>query len=62
MKKLYFITQFKIEFSLLFSGCRKVLGKIPEHMCISLDMPNMTWNIMTWYIMNDRYEHRNPTK
>ena len=47
MKRLNFITQFKIEFLLSFSGCRKVLGKIPEHMCISLDMPNRTWNIVT---------------
>ena len=47
MKRLNFITQFKIEFLLSFLGCRKVLGKIPEHMCISLDMPNMTWNIVT---------------
>ena len=29
MKRLSFITQFKIEFLLLFTGCRKVLGKIP---------------------------------
>ena len=25
-----FITQFKIEFLLLFTGCRKVLGKMPD--------------------------------
>ena len=30
MKRLSFITQFKIEFLLLFTGCRKVLGKMPE--------------------------------
>ena len=29
MKRLSFITQFKIEFLLLFNGCRKVLGKMP---------------------------------
>ena len=29
MKKLSSITQFKIEFLLLFTGCRKVLGKVP---------------------------------
>ena len=29
-KRLSFITQFKIEFLLPFSGCRKVLGKMPE--------------------------------
>ena len=30
-KRLSFITQFKIEFLLLFTGCRKVLGKMPGH-------------------------------
>ena len=30
MKRLSFITQFKIQFLLLFTGCRKVLGKMPE--------------------------------
>ena len=29
IKKLYFITQFKIEFLLLFTGFRKVLEKMP---------------------------------
>ena len=29
MKRLSFITQFKIEFLLPFTGCRKVLGKMP---------------------------------
>ena len=29
MFRLSFITQFKVEFLLLFTGCRKVLGKIP---------------------------------
>ena len=29
MKRLNFITQFKIEFLLLFTGCRKVPGKMP---------------------------------
>ena len=29
MKRLSFITQFKIEFLLLFFSCRRVLGKIP---------------------------------
>ena len=27
---LNFITQFKIEFLQLFTGCRKVLGKMPD--------------------------------
>ena len=30
MKRLSFITQFRIEFLLLPTGCRKVLGKMPE--------------------------------
>ena len=30
MKKLSFITQFKIDFLLPFTGCRKVLGKMSE--------------------------------
>ena len=30
MKKLSFITQFKIEFLLPFTGCREVLGKMPD--------------------------------
>ena len=32
MKRLSFITQFKIEFLPLFADCRKVLGKMPEFM------------------------------
>ena len=31
MKKLSFIIQFKIEFLLLFTGCKKVLGEIPAY-------------------------------
>ena len=31
-------------------------------MCLSLDMPNMAWDIVTQYILNDRHDHRNPTK
>ena len=30
MKRLSFITQFKIEVLLSFTGCRKVLGKMPD--------------------------------
>ena len=29
-KKFSFITQYKIEFLLPFTGCRKVLGKMPD--------------------------------
>ena len=31
MKRLSFITQFKIELLLPFSGCRKVPGKMPDN-------------------------------
>ena len=31
MKRLSFITQFKIGFLLPFTGCRKVFGKMPEY-------------------------------
>ena len=34
IKKLSFITQFKIEFLLPFTGCGKVLGKMPALLCI----------------------------
>ena len=30
MKGLGFITQFKIEFSLLLTGCRKMIGKMRD--------------------------------
>ena len=30
MKRLSFITQFKVEFLLRFTDCRKVLGKMPD--------------------------------
>ena len=30
MKRLSFIVQFKIEFLLSFTSCRKVLGKMPD--------------------------------
>ena len=30
LERLSFITQFKIEFLLPFTGCRKVLGKMPD--------------------------------
>ena len=35
IKRLSFITQFKIEFLLPFTSCRKVLGKMPDiYMCV----------------------------
>ena len=36
MKRLSFITQFKIEFLLLFTSCRKLLGKLFDVMLISV--------------------------
>ena len=35
MKRLSFITQIKIEFLLLLTSCREVLGKIPANIKIS---------------------------
>ena len=35
---------------------------IIEHICISPDMSNTAWHIVTQYITNDRHDHRNPTK
>ena len=32
MKRLSFITQFKIEFLLPSTGCRKMLGKMPDYL------------------------------
>ena len=34
MKRLNFITLFKIEFLLPFTGCKKVLGKMPVRYAI----------------------------
>ena len=34
LKRLNFITEFKIEFLLPFTGCRKVLRKMPERYII----------------------------
>ena len=39
MKRLSFITQFKIEFSVPFTGCIKVLGKMLKHWYGSLMKP-----------------------
>ena len=36
MKRLSFITQFKIEFLLRLTGCREVLGKMPANIKISI--------------------------
>ena len=30
MKRLTFITQFKVDFLLSFTSCKKVLGKMPD--------------------------------
>ena len=48
MKRLSFITQFKIEFLLLFTGWRQVVGKMPELLL------SISWNwediiIEKWY-------------
>ena len=49
MKRLSFITQFKIEFLLPFTSCRKVLGKMPDmwHMkSVSSETPNLKWSVL----------------
>ena len=46
MKGLSFITQFKIEFVLTFTGCRKVLGKMPASSLFSLFS---TWHFYLLY-------------
>ena len=37
LKRLRFITQFKSEFLLLFTSCRKVLGKMPGYSIFSIE-------------------------
>ena len=47
MKSLSFITQFKIEFSQLFTDFRKVLGKMSNH--TNTNTPNPNIRIEKWY-------------
>ena len=58
MKKLSFITQFKIEFLLPFTGCRKMLGKMPAY-CY---MPNCKEGSliagMRWWIWSESLKKR----
>ena len=57
MKKLSFISQFKIEFLLLFTGFRKVLGKMPEPILINFH-PNKYTQGLYYYLFAinlDRY-------
>ena len=46
MKRLSFITQFKIEFLLLFTGCRKVLGKMPVDCCSLHTIAKVQWQFI----------------
>ena len=39
MKKFSFTTQFKIEFLLLFTSCRKVLEEMPEYLIVGSYLP-----------------------
>ena len=41
MKRLSFINQFKIEFILLCTGCRKVLAKMPGDGFIAKNLENL---------------------
>ena len=40
-ERLSFTTQFKIEFLLPFTGCRKVLGKMPANMVAKILQNNV---------------------
>ena len=44
MNRLSFITQFKIEFLISFTGCRKVLGNI----CVKPMIKNITSFRLNW--------------
>ena len=66
MKRLSFITQFKIEFLLPFSGCRKVLGKMPvDNKCETIS-PISSWKVLfnlwinTVFILISKLYHINP--
>ena len=51
MKRLSFITQFKIDFLLPFSGCRKVLGKMPV---VSTHCENYIHDILILVLKSER--------
>ena len=46
MKRLSFITQFKIELLRLFTGCRNVLRKMPAVIAIKLPRPKLLKNLL----------------
>ena len=46
MKRLSFITQFKIELLRLFTGCRNVLRKMPVVIAIKLPRPKLLKNLL----------------
>ena len=37
MERLSFVAQFKIKFLLPSTGCRKVLGKMPDNKCVNFN-------------------------
>ena len=62
-----FITQFKIEFLLLFAGCRKVLGKMPgfyfsRYLSIFTTFQNLIQNVLKkTFVANFPFKiHSNP--
>ena len=50
MKRLSFITQFKIEFLLPFTGCRKVLRKMPVCVFIII-FKNITHLVLACFVL-----------
>ena len=55
MKRLSFMTQFNIQFLLLFTGCRKVLGKMPadwlsNHMLVCQTMHTTDFTCLRQFI------------
>ena len=54
LERLSFIIQFKIEFLLPFTGCRKVLGKMPD---IEMDWKKSEQNKGNLKLLQDEYKN-----
>ena len=62
MKRLSFITQFKIEFLLPSTGCRKVLGKMPDlkttaFLIMETKIPIVLLNYLSHFNKNFTHSH-----
>ena len=59
MKRLSFITQFKIEFLLLFTCCKKMFGKMPDADCFACASYCRSKNVSTvpcyYYFSGDAF-------